>query len=249
MKNIALLFSMIVCFGGATKKTSAQNQGNPVCVFNLDSVALSENFYITGDVNFYCSIVVEADTAYTNNYSHIIDLTTTTPDFIEDTTGWAIENVTQNGDTVSFMADVPVDYWYPGQSEIAVGAKITWYNMSSLPPSLFDVTYSNMPVVTMPWVVTSSEEPEETIEEASEEISDLNVYPNPTRGPVTIEGIRDVDEEIFIYSTHGQLVKRQSLANSQNSQVALDLNGLRSGLYLLEVVSEKDRRVLRLEVQ
>jgi hypothetical protein len=243
MKNIVLLLSMIVCFGGATKKTSATGPGTATCEVMIDSVVIYEEAPGWPHLAIYGNISIQADQEYVGYYP-IIEVITTSTINEEDTLAWALEEQSGPLENLTFMTDFDIHYWYPGEPQIMVGIQVGWFNFSITPP-LVEMTYSGMIPVDIPWIVTSSED----LEEASEKISDLNVYPNPTRGPVTINGIRDVDEELFVYDMLGKQVLRASLADSQNSQMNLSLDGLKSGLYSVVAVSKENRRVLRLEVQ
>jgi len=58
----------------------------------------------------------------------------------------------------------------------------------------------------------------------------LFVYPNPAGEYIHIEGIPDQAEQVFIYSSDGQLKKVLSITNDEMS---VDISSLPAGLYLI----------------
>ena len=65
----------------------------------------------------------------------------------------------------------------------------------------------------------------------------VSVYPNPTRGQVTIEG--ESIERVYVQSTSGQMMRREDFDHSD--RVVLELDALPRGTYLIIVESEKGR--------
>ena len=64
--------------------------------------------------------------------------------------------------------------------------------------------------------------------------SSLNVYPNPASGIMTIEGLpADAQADIILYDLRG--VKMRFIKNVATPKVSLDISGLPSGVYLLQV--------------
>ena len=65
----------------------------------------------------------------------------------------------------------------------------------------------------------------------------VSVYPNPTRGQVTIEG--ESIERVYVQSTSGQMMRREDFDHSD--RVVLELDALPRGTYLIIIESEKGR--------
>jgi len=59
----------------------------------------------------------------------------------------------------------------------------------------------------------------------------LNIFPNPTRDRINIEGI--IPEQIFIYTINGKLI--HSISDYSNSIV---LSELPKGMYILDLIFE-----------
>jgi len=67
--------------------------------------------------------------------------------------------------------------------------------------------------------------------------SDINVYPNPNNGRFTLELDKEPNSElnITISNATGQVVHRQLITSSVN---IFDLQGVRKGVYILDLFSE-----------
>ena len=79
--------------------------------------------------------------------------------------------------------------------------------------------------------------------ESSPALSDLRieVYPNPTTGPLTLRGVSATEAEI--YDTLGRRVRSVTLGTG--SEVPLDLSGLPAGVYVVRAGSMTTRVVVR----
>jgi hypothetical protein len=68
-----------------------------------------------------------------------------------------------------------------------------------------------------------------------EEYSDINVYPNPTNGLLTVKG-GSSDQNIFVkvFDLTGRLLVDEKLSN-QKAEITLDLNSLPPAVYLIEL--------------
>lgn len=75
---------------------------------------------------------------------------------------------------------------------------------------------------------------------ASEENS-VKVFPNPTRGIITIETTSGVAERIQLISMEGKLIRDLQTANNQTQ---LDMSELANGVYFLKVGSETHKVIL-----
>lgn len=62
---------------------------------------------------------------------------------------------------------------------------------------------------------------------------EINVYPNPTKGSVTIHH-GNVNGNILVYDVYGKLIKKQEL---ESEQTEMNLSDCADGLYLLHIVS------------
>lgn len=71
------------------------------------------------------------------------------------------------------------------------------------------------------------------------EVSGLTVYPNPSRGEVTLEGI-SVGSKVAVYAMQGTLIKEFTVLNQQ---VRLNVQDLPKGMYVLRV--EGDDTILQ----
>lgn len=71
----------------------------------------------------------------------------------------------------------------------------------------------------------------------------IKVYPNPAQQQVTVEGI-DNYNRVQVLDATGKLVKEQ-YSNGQY-QVSINLNGLKSGIYLLRLANEKESQTFKL---
>lgn len=66
-------------------------------------------------------------------------------------------------------------------------------------------------------------------------ISDLKIYPNPTKGNITISNVQNVElKPIEIYSVLGKLIKQIPVDQNSN-KINLNLTDLNTGLYLLKL--------------
>ncbi|MGB0982448.1 MAG: T9SS type A sorting domain-containing protein [Saprospiraceae bacterium] len=73
-------------------------------------------------------------------------------------------------------------------------------------------------------------------------IADLGVFPNPTRGNVTItlELSRYADVSVKIYNLTGQVVEDLGLHNTTNETFQLDLSNYASGMYYVRFIIDGD---------
>jgi hypothetical protein len=79
---------------------------------------------------------------------------------------------------------------------------------------------------------------EEKIEENN--ISEVNVYPNPASDKLYVETESEVDE-VEIYDVYG---RQQPIANSQQP-TAIDVSGLNSGVYFVRIKTDSGDVVRR----
>jgi hypothetical protein len=73
----------------------------------------------------------------------------------------------------------------------------------------------------------------------------VKLYPNPAQHHVTIEGV-DIYQRIQLLDVSGKLVKEQ-LLNGQFT-IIMNLEGLRSGLYLMRLMNGKDTMTIKLMI-
>jgi hypothetical protein len=64
------------------------------------------------------------------------------------------------------------------------------------------------------------------------ELERVEVYPNPTKGNISIEGVNNL-HSVELYNITGQLVK-----HIQNAINKVDMSGLHSGVYFMKITSE-----------
>lgn len=141
--------------------------------------------------------------------------------------------------TFTFVIDINGWQYVQEQPEIMYfGGKVDFVDLNGvIPPVRIETHPDSLIPITLPWTVTGLDE------ESGD--SKLFVYPNPTAGDITITGLRDVDEQIFVYDMTGKRVK--SVPVSGHDTQRLDLFGLPKGLYVLEVIDKK-RQVRHLKI-
>ena len=73
----------------------------------------------------------------------------------------------------------------------------------------------------------------------------LSVFPNPSRGKVTVKTINDIEpQEIAVYGITGSLICKALNANELEGV----LNTLNSGVYTINVISEQGNQTIKLVV-
>jgi hypothetical protein len=80
---------------------------------------------------------------------------------------------------------------------------------------------------------------QQTLEVPQFELSEnVVVYPNPTESSLSFKSKSDLsNEKVSVYNTNGQLLFEKSI-NSSNS---IDLSELSSGIYLIQLASDKSK--------
>lgn len=69
--------------------------------------------------------------------------------------------------------------------------------------------------------------------------SKIHLYPNPTAGPVFVEGLNDNEEyDLTVYNTNGMEIQNQKI-HTRAKSVQLNFEDLTNGLYLIAIKSEK----------
>lgn len=81
-----------------------------------------------------------------------------------------------------------------------------------------------------------------SIEEASEELSSLKIYPNPATDKVFINSENGFIEKVNIYTMTGQLIEQYPLAGNN---VLLNIPNLATGIYLFEIETQEGQRYWR----
>ena len=74
--------------------------------------------------------------------------------------------------------------------------------------------------------------------------TDINVYPNPTKGEVTLEG--EGLSRVRIVNTIGQTVYN---AKVEGDQVRIDLSGMAKGIYMMHIEAENGQAVKKIVVE
>jgi len=98
---------------------------------------------------------------------------------------------------------------------------------------------------------TGEEEESAEISEAKTELKtsesdDLLVFPNPTRGTVTVKGVPE-ESDIVISDLNGRKIR--VLKSENNTQMRLDLSDQTAGVYLITVISKELRKSERVVLQ
>lgn len=78
-----------------------------------------------------------------------------------------------------------------------------------------------------------------------DQLTGINVYPNPATGQVTISGNTSLSE-IRLYNMTGQLIRS---VKTNDVEYTLNIGDLRSGMYLIRVVSEQGVQTATLQIQ
>ncbi|PCJ00632.1 MAG: bilirubin oxidase [Flavobacteriales bacterium] len=69
----------------------------------------------------------------------------------------------------------------------------------------------------------------------------LSIYPNPTEGNITIDGLKDL-KTIKILSIDGKLIKKTDVSNSVSTKIDMPTT---KGIYLLEIISTDGNKTIR----
>lgn len=134
--------------------------------------------------------------------------------------------VTNNG-----TLQVPAVITQQGMSMDAMNG-ILWYsfgNFKLLPRNNFDIVNPSFTIDTTGCNIPTNVSVEEVNNSA------LNIYPNPARESVTIEGIANASSEIRILDLNGRVVME---TRSTEAQTTLSVASLPNGVYLVQVSSE-----------
>jgi len=67
----------------------------------------------------------------------------------------------------------------------------------------------------------------------------VSIYPNPTKGLVTIQHVGEF--QYALYNVNGELVQ----AGTKTNQVLLDLSSLSDGIYMVQISSETISKTLK----
>ncbi len=67
----------------------------------------------------------------------------------------------------------------------------------------------------------------------------LKVFPNPTTGTVTIESDNSIVKEVVVYDVHGSKIVSKYPQQRAKNGYSIDLQGIKAGIYLLRVITDK----------
>lgn len=88
-----------------------------------------------------------------------------------------------------------------------------------------EVTYANgCPETSLPYNVN-------TVGIDGYGFNQFNIYPNPTKGLITVKGVNLINENVQIYNTVGQLVVDYKIENSST----INLSNLSEGVYIIKI--------------
>lgn len=81
-------------------------------------------------------------------------------------------------------------------------------------------------------------------------IKGLQVYPNPTAGPIEVllQLHRSGDATVEIFDTYGHMRASKTFYGRDFYATTFDLSGMQNGIYLLQVVAQDDKQVVKLMV-
>jgi hypothetical protein len=63
-----------------------------------------------------------------------------------------------------------------------------------------------------------------------------SIYPNPVKNKISISSPESIIKNIFIYNLTGQLIKSYS---SDNKLITKNIRGIKDGIYLVNVITDK----------
>jgi len=75
--------------------------------------------------------------------------------------------------------------------------------------------------------------------EPAQELSEVEVFPNPTTGELTIKWTSGRVNEVEIYDIYGRKQKAESRKQKAEGEVVLDVSYLAAGIYLVKITTEK----------
>lgn len=97
-----------------------------------------------------------------------------------------------------------------------------------------EVTYANgCPEISAPYTVT-------TTSLAEYALKNFTIYPNPTKGLITIKGVGLKNVEVQLYNLVGELISNYSVDNNET----INLSSLSEGVYLLKINGTTNRIIL-----
>ncbi len=76
---------------------------------------------------------------------------------------------------------------------------------------------------------------------------DMMVYPNPSKGQITVQSNTNTIDEIVVNDITGMEVKRFTKVSAKSANV--NLNDLQSGVYLIQIHAEKEMKTYKIVVQ
>jgi hypothetical protein len=79
----------------------------------------------------------------------------------------------------------------------------------------------------------------------------MNVFPNPSSGPVTVD-LSFPDKRsgtIEIYNAIGKLVSKTAFSNTDNPLITTDLSNLSAGIYYIKAITKEGEMVKKLVLQ
>ena len=85
----------------------------------------------------------------------------------------------------------------------------------------------------------------EIISDVMDQTTNFKVYPNPVRSMLFIE-VAKGNNIISMYSLQGLLVKK---VFSSSNTIKIDVNGLPSGIYFVEIVNDKGKEYKKIIVR
>ncbi len=138
--------------------------------------------------------------------------------------GVEFSNPYVNGDTVGILTNRNGNTPTPGTAWEKYNT--TWQTIDA-GWSGTDVSLYIQPVLCSP--STSIEKPQD--------IDNINIYPNPSNGIISVMlGLnKDSDVKINVYNTLGQIVKSADMKSGYGGKVDFDLTGHNNGIYIVEI--------------
>ena len=91
-----------------------------------------------------------------------------------------------------------------------------------------------------------------TLEEATSEVNELMLFPNPTNGEVNVIFNSSVTEEasVRIFDMVGKTVLTQNVAlNQDNNKFSFDLSNMTKGIYFVELNTSAGRIVKKIVLE
>jgi hypothetical protein len=246
MKKITTLFLSLICFSGfsQSKSTGVINlTTNMTANFTLNSTTSKVSIVLTGPSDRWFSIGLGVSSGFGMGSGDVLVYTTALTDRNYVGTAAPATDAIQDWTTISDVVLSGVrtltlersltnmdtnDFQLPYATTNSIN--LAWARSSSAVTSLANHGATNRGFATGTFTLLGSDK--FSLESAS-------VYPNPSNGNFTIKTNSNLSK-VTVYTQTGAFVKTIEV-NNDSKDVDLSLNGLSSGVYLLELQNDHEK--------